>query len=132
MVIRLRRLRTGYRGTHTPGSRLRHGRRRYDASVLRQFGFIGLALIALALNGCSRHAVSSVSEQPCSTGWVEAVESKIASGDGQDHGPDPGSEEWQSVVEFRLGIRGSPELPDRASSDWCLYIDRLLFGEHSQ
>ncbi|GAB5452926.1 MAG: hypothetical protein Hals2KO_32540 [Halioglobus sp.] len=73
--------------------------------------------------------MSPASEQPCSTRWLEAVEARIATGDGQGHGPDPGSAEWKSVVEFRLGIRGSSEVPDRASLEWCSYIDRLLFDE---
>jgi hypothetical protein len=39
--------------------------------------------------------------------------------DGQGHGPDIGSDEWKSVIEFRLGIRGKPDLPARASEAWC-------------
>ena len=42
------------------------------------------------------------------------------------HGPDIGSEEWKSVIEFKLGIRGNPDVPDRNSSQWCDYIDKLL------
>jgi hypothetical protein len=42
------------------------------------------------------------------------------------HGPDPGSEEWRSVVEFKLGIRDQPGVPDRNSQAWCEFIDERL------
>ena len=42
------------------------------------------------------------------------------------HGPDIGSGEWKSVVEFKLGIRGNPDVPDRDSQEWCSYIDALI------
>jgi hypothetical protein len=34
--------------------------------------------------------------------------------------------EWQSVVEFKLGIRGSPEVPSRETDEWCRYIDEKI------
>jgi len=45
------------------------------------------------------------------------------------HGPDIGSEEWKSVIEFKLGVRGSPDVPDRNSREWCHFIDDLLWGQ---
>ena len=42
------------------------------------------------------------------------------------HGPDIGSEEWKSVIEFKLGVRGNPNVPDRNSREWCRFIDDLL------
>jgi hypothetical protein len=47
----------------------------------------------------------------------------LTTDDGMGHGPDIGSDEWKSVVEFRLGVRGIPGTPDRSSEDWCTYID---------
>ena len=64
--------------------------------------------------------------EPCSTEWQQAVESRLATGDGHGHGPDIGSEEWRSVVEFKLGIRDDPSTPARNSADWCAYIDERL------
>jgi hypothetical protein len=42
------------------------------------------------------------------------------------HGPDIGSLEWQSVIEFKLGLRGDPDVPPRGSQRWCAYIDQRL------
>ncbi|GLP96435.1 hypothetical protein [Paraferrimonas sedimenticola] len=66
---------------------------------------------------------------PCSEAWNQKVEDKVTSGDGQGHGPDLGSLEWRSVVEFKLGIRDSQDKPDLDSDAWCTYIDEILAGE---
>ncbi|HYQ72158.1 MAG TPA: MliC family protein [Gammaproteobacteria bacterium] len=63
---------------------------------------------------------------PCSDSWYRSVEEMIGTGDGQGHGPDAGSDEWKSVIEFRLGIRGEPDIPDRGAGDWCDYIDWMV------
>jgi uncharacterized protein len=63
---------------------------------------------------------------PCTASWYQFIEKTVATGDGQGHGPDIGSEEWKSVIEFRLGIRGAPDLPARDSEDWCRLIDRIV------
>ena len=66
--------------------------------------------------------------EPCSKPWLRMVEQKLSTGDGQGHGPDLGSSEWRSVVEFKLGIRGNPGVPDRDSEEWCTYIDQAISG----
>lgn len=75
----------------------------------------------------------------CSSDWYQQVESQVNTGDGAGHGPDLGSDEWRSVVEFKLGIRdkqASPEqpalppLPERNSEDWCRYIDEHHIQDH--
>lgn len=67
---------------------------------------------------------------PCSEAWVTHVEAWLGTGDGRGHGPDPGSEEWRSVVEFRLGLRDDAAVPSRESEAWCHYVDqRLTVGE---
>lgn len=68
----------------------------------------------------------TASTKPCSTQWQQMVEKTLSTGDGQGHGPDLGSSEWRSVVEFKLGIRGNPDVPDRASEAWCAYIDQAI------
>lgn len=78
------------------------------------------------LSACQEQTLPGEASNPCSESWYQSVESAIPSGDGMGHGPDVGSEEWKSVVEFRLGIRGRPEVPDRNSQAWCNYIDDLL------
>lgn len=87
-----------------------------------------LLLSQPAVQGCAGSADVPGSPQVCSAQWVERVESKIGTGDGQGHGPDPGSDEWRSVVEFKLGVRGSAEVPPRDSEAWCQYIDGLVFN----
>ena len=56
----------------------------------------------------------------CSDSWYRSIEEKVPTGDGQGHGPDIGSDEWKSVVDFKLGVRGKPTVPSRDS--WCQYI----------
>jgi uncharacterized protein len=65
-------------------------------------------------------------ETPCSDSWYRFVEEKISTNDTQGHGPDVGSDEWKSVIEFKLGIRGDPNIPGRDSEAWCRYIDQIL------
>ncbi|MBD3869540.1 MAG: hypothetical protein IFK94_15580 [Acidobacteria bacterium] len=94
-----------------------------------------LALVALCLTGCSgdgqvtppaeESSVGSTPE-PCSEPWFEHVEELVSSGDGMGHGPDIGSDEWKSVIEFKLGVRGNAEVPTRSSHTWCTYIEEHL------
>jgi hypothetical protein len=58
--------------------------------------------------------------------WIRYVGSILSSGDGMGHGPDIGSDEWKSVIEFKLGVRGNTEVPGRSSPEWCRYIDEHL------
>ena len=82
--------------------------------------WIAIAMLWVATAGADTPA------SPCSAEWFVFVEQKVSSGDGAGHGPDPGSDEWKGVIEFRLGIRGQPDIPPRDSAEWCNYIDRLV------
>lgn len=84
----------------------------------------GLA-IGLFLTGCSYHS-GSEKKSMCTESWYEYVESRVPTGDGMGHGPDPGSTEWRSVVEFRLNLRDQNLLPDRSGDQWCWAIDQFL------
>jgi len=66
---------------------------------------------------------------PCTEEWYQFVEHQLVSGDGQGHGPDIGSDEWKSVIEFKLGIRGQSGLPARDSEDWCQLIDAMVYDQ---
>jgi len=66
---------------------------------------------------------------PCTEEWYQFVEHKLVSSDGQGHGPDLGSDEWKSVIEFKLGIRGQSQLPARDSEDWCRLIDAMVHDQ---
>ena len=82
----------------------------------------GLILCASLLAACT----SPAPEADCSDEWQQQVESILGTGDGAGHGPDIGSEEWRSVVEFRLGVRGDPDVPARHSSAWCEYVQQKI------
>lgn len=95
-----------------------------------------LAVAGLALVGCFDNSgepqvsqnedtgLAVTAEFPgCSSDWYQQVDSQIVTGDGQGHGPDLGSSEWRSVVEFKLGIRGDSALVDLNNEEWCHYID---------
>lgn len=89
-----------------------------------------LAVALLLTTACAQAGGGRLSAPttvvPCSAPWNQAVEESVPTGDGQGHGPDLGSEEWKSAIEFRLGVRGNPNVPDRAGDAWCGYIDRLV------
>lgn len=74
----------------------------------------------------------SASAQVCTEAWFHSVESRLGTGDAQGHGPDVGSEEWKSVVEFRLGVRGLAEVPPRDDERWCAYVEKRLHGAETQ
>jgi uncharacterized protein len=62
----------------------------------------------------------------CSDAWYRLIEEKVPTSDDQQHGPDVGSDEWKSVIEFKLGIRNEPSLPSRDSEAWCRYISEIV------
>lgn len=95
--------------------------------MLRNVFVFLLSGLALTLYGCGFYSNAPVVEAPCSSSWFKAVEKKVATGDGQGHGPDIGSMEWRSVVEFKLGVRGLSQTPNRQTTAWCAYIDDLVF-----
>ena len=80
----------------------------------------------LLLTACPQQRPAAETAPPCTAAWYQAVESRISSGDDMGHGPDIGSEEWKAVIEFKLGIRGNPDVPNRNSPAWCDFIDDLL------
>lgn len=91
--------------------------------------FLGIvAFCAQARDG--QQPVQST-EPLCSGNWYRSVEARVGTSDAQMHGPDIGSEEWKSVIEFKLGVRDKPDVPNRASEDWCRYIDQLVWEGNS-
>lgn len=83
-------------------------------------------LVILMAAGCGHGQTRYSDMQPCTPQWQEYVEAKLQTGDSQGHGPDLGSLEWRSVVEFKLGIRGDPAIPSRETDEWCAYIDEEI------
>ena len=75
-----------------------------------------LPMILIVATACAK-AGGSVTTRPemaapCTDSWYQSIEEKVSTSDGQGHGPDVGSDEWKSVIEFKLGIRGKPDVPD--------------------
>jgi hypothetical protein len=97
---------------------------------------ITLTIVAFALfmlSGCSEQVrLAESSSVVCGPAWFAYAESVISTGDGQGHGPDPGSEEWRSTIEFKLGIRGRAEIPARMTDEWCQYIDTKIKAANTQ
>lgn len=100
--------------------------------IIRTDRLWSLLLVAV-LGWPSLVTASSPERGPlCSAAWYRLVEQQVTTGDGQGHGPDLGSEEWKSVIEFRLGVRGAPGVPPRDGEAWCRYIDGLLWPANAQ
>lgn len=84
------------------------------------------SLVVMANSSCVGTTSHQAIAQPCTDEWFRLVEDQIMTGDAQGHGPDPGSLEWRSVVEFKLGIRDDPSVPPADSDQWCNYINERI------
>jgi len=80
--------------------------------------------------GCSPHTPPPKISNVCTNEWFAYIESQLVTGDSQGHGPDLGSYEWRSVVEFKLGIREDNKVPELNTEKWCVYIDDLVNATH--
>ena len=93
---------------------------------------IGIVLLILTflLASCVQNQATQPTSSPslCTNAWYEKIDQQVFTQDGQGHGPDLGSEEWQSVVEFKLGVRNLPEVPARNTQAWCQYIKTHLIN----
>lgn len=96
-------------------------------SMMDQTLFVYVLTICV-LAGCHSRVGETPAPQPCTEAWYEYVEARVSTGDGRGHGPDPGSDEWKAVVEFKLGIRGDKTTPPRNTQQWCDYIDGMIGG----
>jgi len=83
-----------------------------------------IILLFITTISCSAKLADKIHITPCSTEWYKRVESQISTGDKLGHGPDIGSAEWRSVIEFKLGIRGKSTKPPLSSQQWCEYIEK--------
>ena len=67
----------------------------------------------------------------CTYPWYQSIDKILHTTDGQGHGPDVGSDEWKSVIEFKLGVRDGADVPERSSDQWCQYIDQHINGKQA-
>jgi hypothetical protein len=90
-------------------------------------GCRNLAIVSvLVVAACSTDGDRSTGPPPCTPEWRQWVEARLTTGDAHGHGPDIGSDEWQSVVEFKLGVRGDPAVPPRNTDAWCQFVDERI------
>ena len=75
------------------------------------------------ITGCSVTGNQHTEANVCSSDWYALVEQQVFTGDNHGHGPDLGSAEWRSVVEFKLGIREQAHIPPLDSNLWCRFIN---------
>ncbi len=84
---------------------------------------ITFCLIVTVNFSCASSSGNQTNSQACTNEWFLFVEEQIPTGDGQGHGPDLGSAEWRSTIEFKLGIRDDPSVPPLDSIQWCNYVN---------
>lgn len=89
---------------------------------------VGFSIFACNAQSSDKQVTNNQLE-PCSAQWQTYVDKTLITGDGQGHGPDLGSDEWKSVVEFKLKVRGQKNVPARDSKEWCLFVDKLLVSK---
>jgi hypothetical protein len=86
-------------------------------------------LVGLAITiffGCAGDTNNPPATQDCSDEWLAMMEKQLSITDRQGHGPDIGSLEWRSAIEFKLGIRDDPQTPPPESPQWCNYISQQV------
>jgi hypothetical protein len=85
-----------------------------------------IIFVAIFAQATNDYRSIMAAETLCSDSWYRFIEETVLTSDNQGHGPDVGSGEWKSVIEFKLGIRDNPNLPDRDSEAWCRHIDQIV------
>ena len=95
----------------------------FRANVMLKAPKLYLLIVTVFIFGCAPAIEHNEGPRPCSNEWLYFVEGQLKTSDSQGHGPDLGSIEWRSVIEFKLGIRGDPRVPGRESEQWCSFID---------
>jgi hypothetical protein len=89
-------------------------------------GVVPFMAAAAGLAACDRDRSITPPDVACSESTYQRFEAYAPTGDGRGHGPDVGSDEWKSVIEFRLGIRGVPGVPSRDDEAWCRFVDGIV------
>jgi hypothetical protein len=85
-----------------------------------------VVFLIVTLAGWGGTSRAAEPERSCSEAWYRSIEQRLSTGDGHGHGSDLGSDEWKSVVGFKLGVRGAADVPSGDSDAWCRYVERLV------
>ncbi len=85
-----------------------------------------IIFLVICIQASNNHRSSMAGGTLCSDSWHRFIEEKVPTSDNQGHGPDIGSDEWKSVIEFKLGLRDVPNFPERDSEAWCRHIDQIV------
>ncbi len=96
------------------------------AGLLKQCLTILLAAVPVSVAAGAAEHTTLGTETPCTDAWYRVIEKKVPTADDQGHGPDIGSDEWKSVIEFKMGIRGKPDTPGRNNEAWCHHIHQIV------
>ena len=91
----------------------------------RSISLLAFFIVSLCIPACEERPAAE-SAGLCTDAWYRSVEERVSIADADQHGPDLGSDEWKSAVEFKLGVRGQRDVPDRGTEAWCSYIDQLV------
>jgi len=93
---------------------------------MRKWITVFIIFVATFVQASDNHRSRLETVSLCSDSWYRFIEEKIPTSDNQSHGPDVGSDEWKSVIEFKLGIRNKQNLSSHDSEAWCRYIDQMV------
>ncbi|MFV2057616.1 MAG: hypothetical protein ACC707_14205 [Thiohalomonadales bacterium] len=74
-------------------------------AAIKYFHLVSITTFLL-MQSCLADNQETQNTRPCATLWIQQVEMLLLTQDSTGHGPDLGSSEWKSVIEFKLGIRG--------------------------
>lgn len=103
--------------------------------VMRRLAFLPLAVLVAACSAPQppqndkppkpqAAAAAPVNATLGSHEWYQWVDQRLAIADGDGHGPDGGSEEWNHAVQHKLGEEAPQARP--GSPEWQQAVDALL------
>ena len=101
---------------------------------MRRLAFLPLAVLAAACSAPQapqndkppkpQAAAAPANATLGSHEWYQWVDRRLAIADGDGHGPDGGSEEWNNAVQHKLGEEAPQAQP--GSPEWQQAVDALL------
>ncbi|MFC3093435.1 hypothetical protein DRW07_04325 [Alteromonas sediminis] len=91
---------------------------------------VSMFVLVLAVTGCNLPLNSKEAEKAglsaCDLRSFRSIEHAIQSGDGHGHGPNIGSDEWKSTIEFKLGVTPQEKELALHTANWCEFIESRI------